>query len=276
MMKPQILKINSQKIAYYRSVGTGPSVLLVHGNSSSGLSYRHQLESQLGNKYRLVAMDLPGHGLSEPASEPQSMYTLPGYTGIVISVIEQLGLTDGVFVGWSLGGNILLEASDQLSKAAGLMIIGTAPVGIPPALSEAFFPNPAVSFNFQAELSEEEMEAFAASFFKPNRADIPESFLTDIRHTDGRAREVVGSSLQLGGYRDEIEVVTNLSLPLAVVYGQQEQIINASYTRTRTLTMPTLWRSEVQIIPEAGHAPHWEQPEKFNALLETFIKDNMK
>jgi pimeloyl-ACP methyl ester carboxylesterase len=37
------------------------------------------------------------------------------------------------------------------------------------------------------------------------------------------------------------------------------------------LTMPTLWRGAPQVITDAGHAPQWEQPEQFNALLEALL-----
>lgn len=273
-MQSRTLQIGAQTIAFYESAGTGPSALLVHGNSSSGLSFRHQLESPLGERFRLVAIDLPGHGQSEPAIDLQSTYTMPGYASIVVGVAEQLGLNEVVFVGWSLGGHIVLEASGQLPKAAGFMIFGTPPIGFPPAMAEAFLPNPAMGAAFKAELTEGEMDAFVLAFFKPDVTDIPKSFKTDIRHTDGRARQVMGSSIGPGGYKDEIEVVANLSVPLAILHGEQEQLVNGSYISG--LTMPTLWRGAVQIIPEAGHAPHWEQPERFNTLLETFIEETTK
>jgi pimeloyl-ACP methyl ester carboxylesterase len=270
-MQSRTLQIGSQTIAFYQSVGTGPPALLVHGNSSSGLSFRQQLEGPLGEKFRLVAVDLPGHGQSEPATDPQSTYTLPGYASILVGVAEQLGLNEAVFVGWSLGGHIVLEANDQLPEAAGLMIFGTPPVGFPPAMAEAFLPHPAMNYTFKGDLTEEEMDAFVATFFAPEVADTPESFRADIRRTDGRARQVLGGSIRPGGYKDEIEVVANLSVPLAILHGEREQLVNIAYLRA--LTAPTLWRGEVQIIPQAGHAPHWEQPEQFSTLLEAFIKD---
>lgn len=270
-MQAKTVQINSHAIAYYESAGTGPAALLVHGNSSSGRSFQHQLESPVGKTHRLVAIDLPGHGQSQHATDPQSMYTLPGYASIVVGVTEQLGLSTAVFVGWSLGGHIVLEASAQLAKAAGYMIFGAPPVAFPPPMTEAFLPHPAMAAAFKADLTESEMDGFVAAFCKPNTTDIPEMFKTDVRRTDGQARGVLGSSIRPGGYKDEVEVVANLSAPLAVLHGEQEQLVNVSYIRT--LTMPTLWRRAVQIIPDAGHAPHWEQPEQFNLLVEAFIQE---
>jgi len=106
-LKPQKVKISNQNIAYYESSGKGQTIFLVHGNSSSGRSYLHQLQSQLGQMYRFIAMDLPGHGLSDVAANPEVTYSLPGYADVVLEVAKALDTSNAIFVGWSLGGHIL-------------------------------------------------------------------------------------------------------------------------------------------------------------------------
>ena len=272
-MQPKILRLPSQKIAYYESSGTGPGIMLLHGNSSSGLSYQHQINSLLGEKYRLVAIDLPGHGNSEPFAET-SAYGMPGYAAAVAAAAEALEMEDAVFVGWSLGGHIVLEAHNQLEKAKGFVIFGTPPLAFPPAMEEAFLPNPVVNVGFKAEVTEEEAMAYVASFFAPGVSAPKTPFLTDVLRTDGNARAGLAASIKPGGYQDEVEIVANLSIPLAVFHGEEEQLVNKAYISK--LTMPTLWRGEIQVISAAGHAPQWEQPEEFNGLLEAFMTDVTK
>ncbi len=273
-MQAKTLQVGSQPIAYYESTGTGPAALLVHGNSASGLAFQKQIEGPLGAKFHLVALDLPGHGQSAPAADPQSTYTLPGYARIVVGVAKQLGLEHGVFVGWSLGGHIVLEASAQLPEAAGFMIFGTPPLGFPPAMAQAFLPHPAMGSAFKRDLSEEESTGYVTAFFRPDSAEVPEFFRTDCRATDGRARESVAASIGPGGYLDEIEVVGNLEKPLAILHGDQEQLVNLSYIDE--VKTPTLWRGRVHVVSESGHAPFWENPESFDALLEAFLKETAK
>ncbi|RQH26002.1 alpha/beta hydrolase, partial [Okeania hirsuta] len=124
-LKPQKVEISTQNIAYYESSGKEQTIFLVHGNSSSGRSYLHQLQGELGETYRLIAMDLPGHGLSDVAANPEITYTLPGYADTVVEVAKALDASNAIFVGWSLGGHILLEASDRLTDAQGIVIFGT-------------------------------------------------------------------------------------------------------------------------------------------------------
>jgi pimeloyl-ACP methyl ester carboxylesterase len=70
----------------------------------------------------------------------------------------------------------------------------------------------------------------------------------------------------------EVSIVADLKSPLAVLHGAEEQLINGTYFDS--LKMPTLWRGSIQTIADAGHTPHWEQPQAFNALLEAFVEES--
>jgi pimeloyl-ACP methyl ester carboxylesterase len=268
-MVSKFVQVNSLSIAYRESPGTGVDVLLVHGNSASSRVFQPQLESALGEKYHLVAIDLPGHGESSNASDPAATYNMPGYAAVVVSVAKQLGLEQAVFLGWSLGGHVVLEAVPQLPQAAGFLIYGTPPLAFPPDMAEAFLPNPAMAAAFQASLTDAEADAFSLACFKPGTTEIPEIFRDDIRRTDGQARVELAASIRPGGYLDEVVLVEQMTAPLAIVHGEQEQLVNMAYIQS--LTMPTLWRDSIQVVPDTGHATNWEQPEQFNSLLEAFI-----
>ncbi len=266
------VQTSAGEIAYLESVGTAsPAFLLIHGNSSSSQSYQRVLDSELGQSHRMVAMDLPGHGDSAKAGDPEAVYYLPGYAKIVGEVATALNITDAIVVGWSLGGHIALEAVPHMPDAKGFVIFGTPPLAFPPAMEAAFMPNPNVNLGFTPELSEDEMLAYVTDFFKPDVTDIPEQFLDDIRKTDGTARATMGASIRPDGYADEVEIVKTMSQPLMVIHGAQEKLINGEYFAS--VDMPTLWGSEVQTIANAGHAPHWETAEAFTKLLAEFAKD---
>jgi hypothetical protein len=52
--------------------------VLIHGNSSSSRAFSRQLDGPMGKRFRLVAVDLPGHGASDDAKDPGA-YSLPGH-----------------------------------------------------------------------------------------------------------------------------------------------------------------------------------------------------
>ena len=269
-MKTRKIKAKNGAIAVHESTGEGPIVALIHGNSSSSRAFSRQLAGPLGRRFRLVAVDLPGHGESDDAKDPRA-YSLPGHARAVLAVVDALGLHEARFIGWSLGGHIALEMAPDLPQARGFAIFGTPPLAVPPAMSEAFLPNPAMQFTFQESVDRVEASAYIATFFKPGFADIAPFFLDDALRTDGRARSHLGASIGSGEARDEIAIVRDLKIPLAVLHGDEEQLVNGRYFGS--VAMPTLWRGAVQIIPGAGHAPQWETPEAFDALIEAFIQE---
>jgi pimeloyl-ACP methyl ester carboxylesterase len=257
-------------IAVCDSEGHGPAAVLIHGNSSSSRAFSRQLDGPLGKRFRLVAVDLPGHGGSDDARDP-SAYSLPGHARAVRTVVDALGLGDARFVGWSLGGHVALEMAPDLKTARGFMIFGTPPLRPERGRHEAFLPNPAIRFAFQERIDRTEASAYLAAFFKPGFADIPPFFLDDILRTDGRARSGLAANAANGGYRDEVAIVRELKVPLAVLHGAEETVVNGGYLGS--VAMPTLWRGAVQTIHGAGHTPQWEAPEAFDALLGAFVAE---
>ncbi len=265
------ITVGEQELSYYESAGTGPTIVLIHGNSASGSSFMKQLTGDLGAKYHLIAMDLPGHGNSADAYSPEDVYSISGYAKIIADFAQAVEATDATFVGWSLGGHVLLEAVHLLPDAKGFVIYGTPPIANPPDLESAFLPNPAMGAAFNPELTAEEKAAFVTAFFRPGYGELPDSFMQDINRTHGIARSLMGASVGAGAYLDEIAIVGEMTQPLAILHGAEEQLVNSDYIST--LDMPTLWRGSIQVIDGAGHAPHWEQPDAFSALIDAFVDE---
>lgn len=265
------ISINGEVITYFETAGTGPDVLLIHGIGQSSNSFTFQLNSILGSIFHIISIDLPGHGLSQHSPNPAITYQLPGYADIVVNLIDQLNMEHAVMVGWSLGGNILLEASDRLTQARGLMILGTSPVSNP-FNPMAFIPSETFSLIYKQDLSEEEIQQLAPLLFRPGIPSIPEMFYQDIRDQDPLARLFLGVMLGTANYRDEVGIVGNLSMPIAVLDGKEEQAAYIPYQQG--LSIPTLWQNKVWLIPHAGHMAQWENPVYFNVLLAAFVIDS--
>jgi len=269
-MTTSTVRADKHDVAYRRSSGTGRPVVFVHGNSASSATWDHVLAGPLGGRYRCLALDLPGHGASPALSDPDG-YSLPGYAAVVAGFVDAVGARDAVVVGWSLGGHIALEAAAALSDAAGFVITGTPPVGGAEQLAVAFQPNPAVNIGFTADVTPSDARAYAESFLAPGSTIGLDRFVADILATDGTARGALGASLGTGRFADEMAVVRDLRVPLAVLHGGEEQLVSLDYLRG--LTMPTLWRDNVQVSEGVGHAPHEEAPEVFAELVGQFIAD---
>ncbi|RDI19299.1 pimeloyl-ACP methyl ester carboxylesterase [Lentzea flaviverrucosa] len=274
-MQQSSMKINGQRIAYLdvdsrSGRENARPMVFVHGNSSSAKTWLPVLKGDIGRRFRCLAVDLPGHGQSEPARN-HADYSLPGHAAVLTGFADHLGVTDAVFVGWSLGGQIVLEAAPELPEAGGFVLSGAPPVATPAQMAEAFLPNPAMGALFSEHVSGDEAELAAASFTAPGSTLALDEIIADILATDGAARAGLGVSAGAGRFADELAIVAALRQPMAVLHGVEEQLVSLDYLRR--LDFPALWRGEVQVIPDAGHTPHLEAPEAFAALLADFMAD---
>src|SRR5689334_5818791 len=75
-------------------------ILFLHGWSQNHLCWAGQYESALAGRFRLVACDLRGHGMSEAPLEPEHYTDGTRWAGDVAAIINQLGLDRPVLVGW--------------------------------------------------------------------------------------------------------------------------------------------------------------------------------
>jgi pimeloyl-ACP methyl ester carboxylesterase len=267
-MDERQIDVGGQRIAYAQSEGQGRPVIFVHGNSSSARTWQQVMAGPFGPRFRCLALDLPGHGNSAKAANRED-YSLPGYARVLAGFARATDASDAVIVGWSLGGHIALEAASALPSAAGYVIFGTPPVASAAQMGEAFLPNPALNVGFTADVDPDQARAYAASFTAPGSALSLDEFVADILRTDGEARAGLVASVGEGRFADEIAIVSTLRQPLAILHGEDEQLVSLDYLAT--LTIPSLWRGAVQVIPGAGHALHQEAPDTFAALLEQFL-----
>lgn len=266
----RIQQLAAPPVAVRTSEGAGSTIVFVHGNSSTSRAFVRQFEGALGRRHRLLAIDLPGHGDSPRAPEPEAAYTLPGYARALVEMAKQLDAANAIFVGWSLGGYVLLEAIPQLANAAGFVILGAAPVASAADLPRALGADPALAAAFREAATDEELRAWIRLFFRPG-AEIPPSFVEDYHRSDPRTRSSLAASVGRNEVADESRILAQLTRPIAVIAGRHDTIAQRAFLDH--YPMPTLWRGAVQEIADAGHTPQWETPSEFDRLLAEFAAD---
>ena len=248
-----------------------PAVLLIHGNSMCWQVFTGQFESPLYEHCRMIAFDLPGHGASEDARDPERSYSIPGYAELALEILDALAVHEAAILGWSLGGHVGLEVMARWSGLRGLMVVGTPPVTpSPDALSEAFLQTPLMAFAGQQEAAPHEAEAYARACCGAVVDRMP-VLLEAARRTDGRARHLMMTSALAGKGADGRRVAETATVPLAVVAGAEDPFVNRRYLLS--LDYACLWRDEVHVMEHCGHAPFLDRPSAFNALFESFLSE---
>lgn len=264
----EYISINNQKIAYSDNKADGQPLVFVHGNSLSSATFKHQLKDQTLNKYRLIAFDFPGHGDSSQAEDPEKTYSYAGFISVLLEFVDRLNLHDAVFVGHSLGGHMILNASTKLPSAKGFVIFGTPPLGFPPDMGKYFLPNPVFPLAYKPDLTANEINDLASAFVKKD-IKVPDVIIKDIRRSHQEMRACLGASLIPENLSDEVEIIENIGKPVAIFHGMNEQLVNGEYFKE--LNIPTLWQNEIKIIPGSGHCPQLENPKEFNLKLNEFL-----
>ena len=261
------LKTSHGRIAVRETEGAGPAVLLIHGNSSSSGVFKHIMSGALGERYHMIAPDLPGHGASSDAIDPVRSYNMPGYAEAMVEVLEAREVGEVIVFGWSLGGHIGLEMISRFPGMMGLMITGTPPVSIS-QLTQGFRPSPHMNLAGQQDFTEQDVENYArATCGEPFEAFMREG----VARTDGRARRLMFESFASGFGDDQSMIVATAKIPLAVVNGADEPFVNTEFVAN--LAYANLWEGECHLINNSGHAPFWDSPDKFNAILARFLDD---
>ena len=102
----------------------GRPILFVHGASQSWLQWSRQMDSELAANYRLVAMDMRGHGLSDKPRDSYNDSKL--WADDIHAIIEGLQLDHPVLSGWSYGPLLFLDYIRHFGeeRIGGLHFIG--------------------------------------------------------------------------------------------------------------------------------------------------------
>ncbi|GAB5470134.1 MAG: alpha/beta hydrolase [Rhodospirillales bacterium] len=271
MTDQEFVETDQGPIAISDSGGEAACLFLIHGNSALKEVFEPTIAA-FRDRYRVVAMDLPGHGASPNAEDPAQVYTLPGYARAARGVIDRLELQPLAVFGWSLGGHIGLEMVAQGAPLAGLAICGTPPLAVDgPDKGRGFLPSPELSMAGKRDLSDADCDAYGAACVG-GREHLNQTLRAGVRRTDGLARETMFASLIGGAFTDEKRQVETDRTPLAILDGAEDVFIDHDYL-ANSIAYATLWDGKRHAVAGAGHAPFLTHPQAFNALLGRFLEE---
>ncbi len=121
---------------HYVEQGSGEPVILVHGNTSSGVWWEYTLERMKDSPYRFIVPDLRGRGDTEG---PSGQWTVEMLANDVRGLLEKLGIGAAHFVGHSLGADVVLQyALDHRTDVKSLLLLdpGWVAGDIPDAIAD--------------------------------------------------------------------------------------------------------------------------------------------
>lgn len=227
------------------------AVVLIHGWSCDRDYWSGQVPALVGD-YRVVRIDLPGHGGS--GSERES-WTIEAYGSDVEALVTALGLQRIILVGHSMGGYVALEAAQRMpSRVLGVVGVDTlldAEWSLPPEAWEAWLAPWGDDFTGQCDL-------FVRGMFPEGSA---ETLVDEVAGKMCGADPQVGLALfrAFGSY--------NLAEEFAATKAPIH-CINADMNPTKVdINRKYAPSFEVEIMKGCGHFLMLEKPEEFNRIL---------
>ena len=242
----------------------GIPVLMIHGYSDSAFSYEPILEC-LPSDLRALAVTLRGHG---DADRPPDGYGLNDFANDVALFAEALELPPAVVVGHSMGSGVARYfAVEHPERTSALVLIGAF---------ATMRGNPVIDELEQAvrQLSDPVDPVFVREFQESTIAHpVPLAFVdravAESLKMPARVWKAVFDGMLAYDLEDRLE---NIMVPVLAVWGDRDTIFGQADWDALAATLPHV---RIELYPGAGHATHWEHPERFAADLVAFIKSGV-
>lgn len=244
-----------------------PSILFLHGVSQSWLTWDRQMSSELARRYRLVAMDLRGHGSSE---RPRDGYVDSRlWAADVDAAIRELELDRPILSGWSYGPLVILDYIRHYGEEGigGIHIVdGITNLGSVEAasvLAPAFLDLVPGFFATDVEESAKSLESLLRMCFvhEPAPAELYLMLGYNLS-VPPHVRQALFSRTV-----DNDDLLPTLRKPALITHGADDAIVSPSVVEAHKAGMA---HAQVHMMANAGHAPFWDDAESFNRRLEAF------
>ncbi|HET8604669.1 MAG TPA: alpha/beta fold hydrolase [Marmoricola sp.] len=279
----EYVTVHGHRRAYAKAgppVGTAPVLLLLHGLGCDHTTWLPVIDT-LARRYTVIAPDLLGHGRS---AKPRADYSVGGYANGMRDLLTVLGIDKVTVVGHSFGGGVAMQFAYQFPERTERMVL-VAPGGMGPEVTPVIraitLPGyhqamGVLTLPLVRHLGTRGLRLLAGSGLSAARdlaevADIYESFKDP--HARAAIRHVVRAVVDLKG-----QIVTMVdrayltaAMPMLVVWGADDRVIPARHADNVRAVAPG---ADVEVLPNSGHFPHKDHPERFVKVLNDFVRRN--
>jgi pimeloyl-ACP methyl ester carboxylesterase len=254
--------ITNQGVVHYETVGRGKPVILLHGWLGSWGCWLGTMES-LSNRYRAYALDFWGFGESDKRRES---YNVVDFVALVDQFMERLGIQSAPVIGHSMGGTVALNlALDRPNRVEKVAVVGSPIDGRSLSVFLKLAGNPWIAFLVwnSPGLLRVGLKLFApwiaanwSDWYKLLMRDLSkmtlESFLWSINslhHTNLQPR------------------MGRLRVPALGVYGRGDKIVDPRQSQL----FHDIPGARVEMLDRSRHFPMLDEPDKFNAILLSYL-----
>jgi pimeloyl-ACP methyl ester carboxylesterase len=247
-----------------------PTIVLLHGFLSSTFTFRH-LIPLLSQDYQVLSVDIPPFGKSEKSTH--FIYSYQNIANTIIQLIEHLELKDLIFIGHSMGGQIVLNILHYIPKVAKKAILISSSSYLKraskPLIFLSYIPffylfvkywlartgvkkNLEITLHNHDLINDEMINGYEEPFL---RNDIFAALCRLIRHREGDL---------------PVEVLNGIQTPCLLIWGEHDKAVPLHIGERLN---NDLVHSQLVIINETGHAIPEERPRELYQHIKNFLAD---
>jgi abhydrolase domain-containing protein 6 len=266
-LKPGMVQLPGQAMAYLERPGTGETIVLIHGfgaNKDNWIRFTRNIPAD----YHVIAFDMPGHGDNIKAND--KTYSIDYLTESLGQAVDALKLDRFHLAGNSMGGyiSILYTARNPqrvitmcLLDNAGLHPVSPQPSDLQIAVAKGLSPlTPASEEDFS--------ELMKYAFYKEPFIPWP---ITSVLAEKAVESNAFNKKMWLDLNTHDVDLLPllpTLKLPVLVIWGDHDRILHVSTTEILKRSLPD---SEIIIMKDCGHLPMLERPQETAQYYVAFL-----
>jgi pimeloyl-ACP methyl ester carboxylesterase len=255
---------------YYRTIGKGDPVILLHNNNSSSHTWAGWADT-LSTNYQVIMPDLPGNGLTGP--HPQGSYSLFMYAGFLDSFAQALNLKQFHLAGNGLGAQIswfyAAEHPDRIKKL--LLLDSPGFEDADKSLWDQFAKTPLIN-RAAWYLTPPELFRLRLERIYANDQLVTDSLVE--RHFDlvlrtGNRKAYTDRAAVSENSPPVLDLIKKITAPTLIQWGAEDALISPTYAYE---FHKKLRNAELRIYNNTGHWPQEESPRETASDALAFLK----
>jgi 3-oxoadipate enol-lactonase len=254
----------NQATTHYEVTGAGPAIVFIHGMGLD-LTLWDDYAADLAESFRVVRLDMIGHGQSTPLPEA---WGLGEHTKQVADLLDHLGIAKATIVGFSLGGTVAQRfALDYPDKIAGLIVVASV-------YGRTDEEQSAVEARLRIVEAEGPQGVVAGALsrwftpdFRARNPDVVENWRRRLSANEPRAY-LNAYQIYTHGHQTFQHRLGEIRAPALVLTGDRDPGQNPRMARAMSAAIPG---SDVTILPDVAHMLPLERPRLLKDAIRGFM-----
>jgi pimeloyl-ACP methyl ester carboxylesterase len=258
------VQLNGVEIAY-TDQGKGTPILFVHGYPLSKAMWEPQVKG-LSSSFRVITLDLRGHGESEA---PLWLYTMDIFADDIRALLDHLSINQVVLAGFSMGGYITFAFYRKYkNRVRALVLADTRPQADTPEGKQGRFKSAQTAFKEGAgPIADAMLPKLLTAQSIQSRPDLVQNVRSIITSTPTTG--IAGDLMAMAERPDSVSLLSEINCPTLILVGEQDGLTPPADAK---LMAEKIKKSQIEIIPGAGHLSNLEQPDHFTMAVRKFLE----